>query len=247
LLRWPPGQPNQRGVSPQLIPRSRAAALCAVLLAGCGLPLDPEGTLDRVEGGTLRVGGIPNEPWTVPGDGGQGVEVELVRRFAQEIGAEIHWMRGPPDELLGAVEHQAVDLVIGGLVDVDPSLAHVGMSRPYLTTRLLVGAPEAMLPVDSIEGCPVIVEKGTEAEGLVLAEGGLAIPVQEVERTRGLAAVDQWLLDDLGLRDTGIWLAEHHHVMAVAPGENAFLVRLERFLADQDRLIAELLQREGRL
>lgn len=219
--------------------------MCAVLLSGCGLPLDPEGTLDRVEGGTLRVGAIPNEPWTVPGDGGHGVEVELVRRFAEEIDADIRWTWGPPDELLGALEHRAVDVVIGGLIDVDPSLAHVGTSRPYLSTRLVVGAPPDMLPVESIAGRRVEVQKGTEAEGLALAEDAVVVPVEEVEKPEGLAAVDQWLLDDLGLRDTGIWLAEHHHVMAVAPGENGFLVRLERFLADQDAAIGRLLRTEG--
>jgi polar amino acid transport system substrate-binding protein len=220
-------------------------ALCAVLLSGCGLPLDPEGTLDRVQGGTLRVGAIPNEPWTIPGDGGHGVEVELIRRFAEEIDADIRWTWGPPDELLGALEHQAVDMVIGGLIDVDPSLAHVGTSRPYLSTRLVVGARPDLLPVESIAGRRVEVQKGTEAEGLALAEDAVVVPVEEVERPEGLAAVDQWLLDDLGLRDTGIWLAEHHHVMAVAPGENSFLVRLERFLSDQDAAIGRLLRTEG--
>ena len=228
-------------------PLHRIAAAALLTAAACGLPLDPEGTLERVEGGTLRVGVIPSAPWTVPEGGGGGVEVELIRRFAEDVDARIRWTRGPPEDLLGALEHRAVDVVIGGLLDIDPSLSSVGMSRPYLTTRLLVGAPRRMLPVETIEGLRVMVEKGTEAEGLVLAEGGLAVPVQEVERPRGLAAVDQWLLDDLSLRDTGIWLAEHHHVMAVAPGENAFLVRLERFLADQDREIAELLRREGTL
>jgi polar amino acid transport system substrate-binding protein len=228
-----------------LLRGDRPIALCAILLAGCGLPLDPEGTLDRAEGGILRVGAIPNEPWTIPTDGGHGVEVELIRRFAEEIDADVRWTWGPPDDLLGALEHRAVDLVIGGLIDVDPSLAHVGMSRPYLHTRLVVGAPPEMLPVDSIEGRRVEVEKGTEAEGLVLAEGAVVVPVKEVDRPEGLAAVHQWLLDDLGLRDTGIWLAEHHHVMAVAPGENAFLVRLERFLADDDPTIARLLRTEG--
>ena len=217
------------------------------LIVACGLPLDPEGTLDRVEGGTLRVGVVPHTPWTDPSDGGRGVEVDLVRRFAEEVGARVRWTWGPPDELLGALEHRAVDMVIGGLIDVDPSLAAVGMSRPYLTTRLVVGAPEDMLPVESIGGRRVMVEKGTEAEGLVLAQDAVVVPVEELHRPEGLAAAQQWLLDDYGLADTGIWLAEHHHVMAVAPGENAFLVRLERFLADQDPTIAGLLRREGDL
>lgn len=47
------------------------AALLVPLLAGCGLkmPSDPEGTLDRVAGGTLRVGISHNPPWTETGTG----------------------------------------------------------------------------------------------------------------------------------------------------------------------------------
>ena len=47
------------------------AALLVPLLAGCGLkiPTDPEGTLDRVSGGTLRAGISHNPPWTETGTG----------------------------------------------------------------------------------------------------------------------------------------------------------------------------------
>jgi polar amino acid transport system substrate-binding protein len=47
------------------------AALLVPLLAGCGLkiPSDPEGTLDRVSGGTLRAGISHNPPWTETGTG----------------------------------------------------------------------------------------------------------------------------------------------------------------------------------
>jgi hypothetical protein len=53
-LRW--GQPSVG---------MRFRALCRAtmpvpLSMTCGLPLDPEGTLDRVDGGTLRVGVIPH-------------------------------------------------------------------------------------------------------------------------------------------------------------------------------------------
>ena len=60
----------------------------AVAAAGCGIPRDPESTLDRVRGGTLRAGITASEPWTTL-EGGRpgGVEVALVERFAQELGA----------------------------------------------------------------------------------------------------------------------------------------------------------------
>ena len=49
------------------------------LAAGCQFPRDPEGTLDRVEGGTLRVGVVEDPPWVeLGGREPGGVEPEIV-------------------------------------------------------------------------------------------------------------------------------------------------------------------------
>ena len=55
--------------------------IAALVLGGCQFPRDPEGTLDRVRGGTLRVGISPSEPWVtlVEDEPPAGVEVELVQ------------------------------------------------------------------------------------------------------------------------------------------------------------------------
>ncbi len=57
----------------------------ALALGGCEYPRDPEGTLDRVRGGTLRVGISPSEPWVTLAENEPpaGVEVELVQEFAR--------------------------------------------------------------------------------------------------------------------------------------------------------------------
>ena len=67
--------------------------LAAVLAVGCQYPRDPEGTLDRVRGGVMRVGVTHVDPW-VKLDGGtpSGVEVELLERFARTIDAEVEWV-----------------------------------------------------------------------------------------------------------------------------------------------------------
>jgi hypothetical protein len=68
------------------------------------------------------------------------------------------------------------------------------------------------------------------------------VRVPDVTQVRGSAvAIDEWLLADLDLRDTGVHLSKVKHVMATPMGENAFLVRLERFLiAHQDEVPALL-------
>src|SRR3712207_7643050 len=40
------------------------ASLLALVAAACDLPRDPEGTLQRVRGGTMRVGVVERRPWT---------------------------------------------------------------------------------------------------------------------------------------------------------------------------------------
>jgi polar amino acid transport system substrate-binding protein len=82
--------------------RSTSIGLLLVLAAACDLPRDPEGTLERVRGGTLRVGVAHNPPWAslpAPGEA-QGVEPRLVRALAAELGARVEWVAGGETELL---------------------------------------------------------------------------------------------------------------------------------------------------
>lgn len=70
------------------IPTLLTAVVGVVVIAGCQFPRDPEETLDRVEGGTMFVGVMEDEPWVVlePGREPQGVE-PLVRELTASTGA----------------------------------------------------------------------------------------------------------------------------------------------------------------
>ncbi len=53
------------------------------------------------------------------------------------------------------------------------------------------------------------VEPGTEAAGTLVELGAVPVLTEDVARTPGNAqavAIDEWLLDDLGLRDSGVVL-----------------------------------------
>ncbi len=118
--------------------------LVAGLLGGCaGIPADPLGTLSRVSGGELRVGVTERPPWVELPEGGepQGTEPELVRRFAEQLDADIRWVEGSEQKLVADLEHGAVDLVIGGIPADTPWSEHAGMSRPYRTTTDEHGQP----------------------------------------------------------------------------------------------------------
>jgi polar amino acid transport system substrate-binding protein len=130
-----------------------AAALLVPLLAGCGLkiPTDPEGTLDRVAGGTLRAGISHNPPWTESGTGTEpagtgtepaGTEADLIRAFAAEHNARVEWVSGGESNLVRQLERGELDLVAGGLTKDSPWSKHAALTQPYLETSNAQGDKE---------------------------------------------------------------------------------------------------------
>lgn len=98
-----------------------AAALTAVLcvaLAGCGIPVDPDGTLDRVTGGELRAGASPSGTTVViDGDDVSGPLPQLIEEFAAEHDAEVTWTVGSEEDLVDGLENGELDVAIGGMTD----------------------------------------------------------------------------------------------------------------------------------
>lgn len=95
------------------------AVLTALTLTACGIPRDPEGTLERVEGGTVRAGITENHPWTdLSGGEPAGVEVDLIEAFAESLGARVEWFDGSQAELLENLEKRELDVVMGGFTVV---------------------------------------------------------------------------------------------------------------------------------
>lgn len=149
---------------------ARSVVVLALLLTACGIPRDPEGTLERVQGSSMRVGIAEHDPWTSLRDGPSGIEVELVEAFARDLDAEIEWVEGAESEVLESIELGNLDLAIGGFTADDPWASRVSFIQPYYV------------------------------------------------------------------------LGENQHVMAVPHGENAWIVRLERFLRTRLDQMPELLQ-----
>jgi len=224
--------------------RLTPAIIATLLLVGCNMPYDPGGTLNRVRGGTLRAGVAVNEPWTRILDGRPaGVEVVLLGEFAAELGAAPDWIVGSESQLLAALEEKELDVVIGGLTEDTPWRSRIGLTGPYLTTQLIVGVPNTQSLISDYRGKEIAVRKGQVAVAAhVRKKGGIPIPFDEPSKHPGPVAADRWQIQAWGLQPCPIHLHKDEHVIAVPPGENEWLMTLERFLNSHEERIQEILR-----
>jgi polar amino acid transport system substrate-binding protein len=215
--------------------RLAAIGICLAALSGCDdvrFPRDPNGTLEGVLAtGRMRVAAADHVPWViVEGDGApSGAEVELVEAFARDLGVAIDWQRAPAFEALEALERGDADLAIGGYVN--ETLAALGGAAPsyaYFSEALIVAAEPGRPVPEDLEGRSVHVPPELLAEELIRDRGGL--PVSQMGEETDLVALPHWDLTGRALVPTGIVLQRQNHVMAVPQGENAWLMRLDRFL-----------------
>lgn len=220
-----------------------AAGLSILVAAGaCDFPRDPEGTLDRVRGGVVRAGITAHPPWTALGARRpRGLEVTLVEELAAELDATVEWTEGSEESLMGALELRRLDLVVGGLTATNPWAAKVAFTHPYVTTAVVVAAPAGSDALQDIAGIDVAAEAGTEAAGILEKTDARVHLVDDVATAAGTVAIDNYLVDDLGLADTGVRLAEHDHVWAAPVGENAWITYVERFLLAREEDVERLL------
>ena len=213
-----------------------------LLPVACGIPRDPEGTLDRVRGGVMRVGITEHPPWTILGEEPTGAEVELVESFAGDLAADVEWVEGSHGELLAALERRELDLVVGGFTSDDPWASQVTFIQPYVTVRTVLGVAPGELPPEELEGVRVSVEAHSETVSLLTKEEALPVEVQDLAEADPPVAAPEYEVRSLGLQPTDVLLSEEQHVMAAPHGENAWIVRLERFLRSRLGQVAGLLE-----
>jgi polar amino acid transport system substrate-binding protein len=122
-------------------------ALLLALAGACGLPRDPEGTLDRVRGGTLRVGFVVDTPWvTAVGEGAGGVEGAIVAELAHQLSARVAWTHGAETPLLTALHDGDLDLVVAGLTKDSPWAQKASFTRPYYVDTTVVHGERTEVP-----------------------------------------------------------------------------------------------------
>lgn len=119
-----------RRLSPSLV----LSCLVLYSLTRCTMPEDPRGTLNRVQRGTMRVGVTERQPWVQFVDGApSGVEVDLLKAFAEKLGSHVDWTRGSESELFEALTRSELDVVAGGITASTPWAHKVALTHPYIT------------------------------------------------------------------------------------------------------------------
>jgi polar amino acid transport system substrate-binding protein len=223
-------------------------AVVVLISAGCDFPRDPRGTLDKVQNGTMRVGIVYHDPWTRIEEGGaSGVEVELLKTFAEELGAEVSYVPGTTPELLEAAKQGEVDVLIGGFTGTSPGVSEgkeASVTGTYLTTRFVVGVPPGRPAFDDPSGRRIAVERIGGTAALLKEEGAVPVAVDDLSSADMPIVAYPWQLEEWGFELTGVELPEDEHVMAVPLGENGWLLALERFLRAHREEAEEQLREE---
>lgn len=209
--------------------------MALIALAGCDFPNDANGTLERVgAAGVLTVGYAERPPW-VDAAGGEpsGIEPQLVRRWADELGVQIAWVRGSESTLVQALEERRIDLMIAGLTDASPWTHRVGPSNPYHIARVVVAVPAEMKDLHQrTEWAGRRIAYQVLRPDFAALIAGIEGRPEAAERIGGgPAAIYAYEASDLELVATPGELKTERLVMFVPPGESAMLLALDRFLA----------------
>jgi polar amino acid transport system substrate-binding protein len=208
------------------------------------LPRDPKETLRQLQSRPLRVGLVEHPPWVVRTSGEPaGVEVELIRNFATQLGTTAEWHWGGEQQQMEALEQYQLDVVIGGLTKRTPWSKYIGLTSPYFEEIYRIGIPPGS-QLQNIKGAEVAVHKGEAVAAELEKKGARVIRVDDLAQANGAVAAPDWQLEQMSLKGTNQELDSVKHVIAVPPGENAFVKRLDEFLFNKRFEIKNLLQQE---
>jgi polar amino acid transport system substrate-binding protein len=212
-------------------------------LVSCSeLPKDQQDTSRRItETGVIRIGLMENPPWVIrTGEEPSGAEPILMREFANSLGAKPEWHWGSDEGLFGALELHELDAVVGGISNQTPWTKRIGITRYYFEEKFDVGVQQGD-SIEKLDGVSVSVSDPRTA-GFVRKENGTPVPIGRLSDSPGspIAAAD-WKIRQMGLVPAGLDLHSDRHVIAVPPGENQLVKRLEEFLSARHDQIAVIL------
>ncbi|MGE3681687.1 MAG: transporter substrate-binding domain-containing protein [Bdellovibrionales bacterium] len=220
-----------------LVLMSGCLFICAGLTA-CHYPKDPRDTTQTVMKRGLRAGISESPPWT-------NVEKRLLEKFARELGVQVHWVHGSESQLFESLDHFLLDVVIAGITKNTPYKEKVGITIPYHKMRVVVGGrPEVFPPPKSLKKARIAVSYPDPVRAELERKGAEPVELENPFMFNGLIAAPVFELEARGMKTSNVELANKEFVMAVPPGENGWLMRLEEFLRAHKSEVHQMLIEE---
>lgn len=216
--------------------------LVLVMTSGCRYPKDIEHSLERIQGGVMRAGVSENPPWVIrTASGPAGLEPEMIKTLARQLDAEVQWHWGTESELMLALAERQLDIAAGGLIKQSSLSKDATFSQPYFQTDFSVGFPARSPHIpQTLQDIKVQLSPVSPIGGKLRSQDAIPILTEVYDDAMPIAAPIWWLKAH-GFQP-GPWvLATDKHVIALPPGENAWILVVQRHL-DSYRNIDQLLQ-----
>lgn len=206
--------------------------LCLTISACNGnYPRDPENSLEKAKRKSLRVGIAESKELSNYNNGNpSGIEVELIKGYAQSINAEIEWIAASQQEIGYLLKEFQLDIGIGGFTKTTPWKKHVGLTRPYSTEKIKVAVPKGEVVPEEIEDKQVVVKKGSSALAAVKKKKGIPVLVNSLTKITQLTAAPEEELKKMEATISEYDLIKVDHVVVIPKGENALLKSLENYI-----------------
>lgn len=192
----------------------------------------------------MRVGFVADTPWVTDSSGqAGGIEARFVREIADSLHARIAWVSGTESHLLETLQHRELDLVIGGLTASSPWKKQLGFTLSYYTDSVVVGGPVHESPPQTVKQVTVAVRRGDPVVAQLRKKGANVVVRDDLDAAWVAVAAPIWQLAKLGRTpNPRLELAQNKHVLAVSPGENAWMMAVEQTLIRDREAIPRLLR-----
>ncbi|ANW00246.1 hypothetical protein LMTR13_08760 [Bradyrhizobium icense] len=208
-----------------------------LLLVGCDFPRDSNGALSRVRReSVLRAGYCERPPWVENKNGNpEGIEPQLIERFASRLGARVEWVAGSESSLIEALRSGQVDVLIGGFLRDTNWASRAAVSHVYREAKVVVVFPTAdsVRALTDLEGA-VIAYRPARPDFAALIASHEARPEARNDRWGQIAVAYEFELSEDVHRSRP--LKTEKHVILVTSGENGLLYTLDHFLMQPGQL-----------
>lgn len=198
-------------------------------------PIDQRGTLQEVTGRILIAGVTENPPYVVLQNGvPTGIEVGMIRAFADNLNAEIEWIAGTEENIFLLLEKGKIHIAAGGFKKDNVWKKRVHFIHPYDTVIYKWGCPPEIAVPESLKDETVYVLKGSVAAAYA-PDRTRVIFKDSLDGTEPLVVAAENDLKLLGYSVSHKKLKEQYLSLAIRNGENAFLKEIEKSLRSYEK------------